>query len=231
VVSRLPRNRYNDRELKFGALAEKLGSGLQNRVDGSVTRRCLHILFHVTAVYPSLFHKKFIFVLYNCYMGKVRSWTDEQLIEAVKVSRSNRQVLLALRLIPAGGNYEQIKRRIRELELPIEHFTGKGWNVGIDYQPRPQRPLEELLVIGGTSQSHKLKQRLFREGVKLPSCELCDWAEMSLDGRIPVELDHINGDHYDNRIENLRILCPNCHSLQLTHRGRNKKVRLRNLTK
>jgi 5-methylcytosine-specific restriction endonuclease McrA len=45
-------------------------------------------------------------------------------------------------------------------------------------------------------------------------------------GRITVELDHINGDHYDNRIENLRILCPNCHSLQPTHRGRNKKIRL-----
>ena len=50
-------------------------------------------------------------------------------------------------------------------------------------------------------------------------------AEKSEDGRIPVELDYINGDHHDNRIKNLRILCPNCHSLQLTHRGKNKRRR------
>lgn len=59
----------------------------------------------------------------------------------------------------------------------------------------------------------------------MPRCELCDWAEMAEDGRIPVELDHINGDRYDNRIKNLRILCPNCHSLQSTHRGKNQKRR------
>jgi 5-methylcytosine-specific restriction endonuclease McrA len=45
------------------------------------------------------------------------------------------------------------------------------------------------------------------------------------DGRIPVELDHVNGDKSDNRIENLRILCPSCHSLQPTHRGLNQKQR------
>ncbi|QQS22454.1 HNH endonuclease [Candidatus Saccharibacteria bacterium] len=60
---------------------------------------------------------------------------------------------------------------------------------------------------------------------KKPKCEICGWEERSIDGRIPVELDHINGIHSDNRLENLRILCPNCHSLQPTHRGRNKKRR------
>jgi len=43
------------------------------------------------------------------------------------------------------------------------------------------------------------------------------------DGYLPLELDHINGDHHDNRLENLRILCPNCHSLKPTHRGRRRK--------
>ena len=51
--------------------------------------------------------------------------------------------------------------------------------------------------------------------------ENLDKVKKSIDGRIPLELDHINGDRHDNRIKNLRILCPNCHSLQPTHRGRN----------
>ena len=101
-----------------------------------------------------------------------------------------------------------------------------GWNVGTHFRPREPVPLEDLLVVGSDRQSFSLKKRLFTAGIKAAKCEMCGWAERSEDGRIPVELDHINGDHHDNRLENLRILCPNCHSLQTTHRGKNKKVRL-----
>lgn len=159
-------------------------------------------------------------------MGKIRSWTDEELIAAVRESYSYRAVLMKLGLVPAGGNYEQIKRRISELQIQTTHFTGMGWNVGMVFRPNPAQPLTELLVVDCRYQTHSLKKRLFKEGIKIPRCELCGWAERSADGRIPIELDHINGDHYDNRLENLRILCPNCHSLQATHRGRNKKIRL-----
>ncbi|HSW65725.1 MAG TPA: HNH endonuclease [Bacillota bacterium] len=159
-------------------------------------------------------------------MAKKRSWTDDELREAVKVSRSYRNVLVLLRLVPAGGNYAQVQRRVRELEIDVTHFTGMGWNVGLKFRPVPAQPIEALLVTGGTCQSFVLKKRLFIAGIKKPQCELCGWEQKAADGRIPVELDHINGDHWDNRLENLRILCPNCHSLQATHRGKNKKVHL-----
>ncbi len=64
--------------------------------------------------------------------------------------------------------------------------------------------------------------RLFKEGIKKEQCENCNNTHW-LNKKIPLELDHINGNNTDNRIENLRILCPNCHALTLTYRGKNKK--------
>ena len=139
------------------------------------------------------------------------------------MSKSIRQVLKYLKLVEAGGNYEQIKKYIKLYNIDTSHFTGKSWNKGNRGLYMPIILTSDILKQNTTFQSFKLKVRLFREGIKSPVCEECGWAKKSEDGRIPVELDHINGDRYDNRIENLRILCPNCHSLKTTHRGKNKK--------
>lgn len=159
-------------------------------------------------------------------MPKSRSWSDDQLTVAVAESYSVRMVILKLGLVPAGGNYSHVTRRISELKLDISHFLGKQWNAGsIRKSDYSGTPLQQLLVDGSNVQSYKLKRKLFRAGLKNQECELCGWAKVSIDGRLPLELDYINGKHSDNRIENLRILCPNCHSLQATHRGKNKRRR------
>ena len=152
-----------------------------------------------------------------------RSWTIEDLIEAVRASKSIRQVLDKLGLVQAGGNYDQIKKYIKANNLNTDHFTGSAWNKGLKGRYLPYVLTQDILKKSSLFQSYKLKQRLFIEGIKKPVCEECGWAKKSEDGRIPVELDHINGDKFDNRLENLRIVCPNCHSLKLTHRGKNKK--------
>lgn len=154
---------------------------------------------------------------------RIKKWTKEQLIEAAKNSTSIRQVLHLLNLKEAGGNYYQIGKYLQIFGIDISHFKGKAWNKGMRGIGQPRLSLEEILVLDSTFQSYKLKNRLFSAKLKKSKCEECGWAQRSIDGRIPLELDHINGNSRDNRIENLRILCPNCHSLKLTHRGRNRK--------
>jgi hypothetical protein len=156
-----------------------------------------------------------------------RSWTALQLQEAVRSAKSYRRVLSLLGLREAGGNYDQLKKYIKEYNLDTSHFTGSVWNKGLRYTVTPQIPLEKALVANSSFQSFKLKQRLFNAKLKPRHCEECGWATMSNDGYLPLELDHINGDRHDNRIENLRILCPNCHSLKPTHRGKNRRKTVR----
>ena len=153
---------------------------------------------------------------------KKRSWTVGQLKLAVEQSTSFRQVLKKIGLREAGGNYFQLQKYVKELGMDASHFKGRGWNKGLKGIGKPLIPLKKILVKGSLFQSFKLKKRLFKENLKPQFCEECKWAKISEDGYLPLELDHINGDRHDNRIENLRILCPNCHSLKPTHRGKNR---------
>jgi Zn finger protein HypA/HybF involved in hydrogenase expression len=154
---------------------------------------------------------------------KRRRWTNKQLTDAVASSRSIRQVINKLGLIPAGGNYKQVYQYIDELKLDTTHLKGKCWNKGMSgVYFHPQVPLDEILIQGRKFQSYGLKNRLYKARLKKKECEKCGWAEVSKDGRMPLELHHMNGDHTDNRLENLVILCPNCHSLEPNYRGRKK---------
>lgn len=68
--------------------------------------------------------------------------------------------------------------------------------------------------------SHKLKEKLIRDGIKECKCECCGISEWQ-GIKLPLELHHKNGNHYDNSLKNLQILCPNCHSIQEGNSGAN----------
>ena len=154
-----------------------------------------------------------------------KHWEEESLRKVIASSQSVRDALRRMGLRGAGGNYRYFEMYVEKYHIDIGHFLGKGWSKNKRVPKEPVRTLEEILVQNSNFSIHQLKKRLFRVGLKRPKCEECGWAKRSEDGRIPIEIDHINGDHSDNRLENLRILCPNCHSMKLTHRGRNKGVR------
>lgn len=145
----------------------------------------------------------------------------------VALSTSIRDLIQNLGLVPAGGNYMQCHMYLKKYSIDTSHFTGQAWCKGIKVERKPVLSLEELLVEDSTAARANLKKRLYRAGIKSPKCEECGWCQVSEDGRTPIELDHINGNNRDNRLENLRILCPNCHSLKPTHRGSNMRNRRR----
>lgn len=147
------------------------------------------------------------------------SYTEDQLREAVTSSTSIRQVLIKLGLSAQGGNNATVKRLVAKYNINIDHFLGAS------QKGRPKRirtDVQEYLSNTVPCGSFRLKNRLIKEGILEPTCSCCGNSEW-LGGPIPLELDHIDGNSANNSLTNLRLLCPNCHALTPTYRGKNKK--------
>lgn len=152
-----------------------------------------------------------------------RTWTEGDLILAVSKSTSMAQTIKSLGLSEkSAGNYVTIKRNVEALGLDTSHWLGQAWISDPGKSRFLRTPLSEILVEGSSYSTSNLRVRLIEEGLKEQKCESCGISEW-LGRSIPLELDHINGVSNDHRIENLRILCPNCHALTPTWRGRNNR--------
>ncbi len=153
------------------------------------------------------------------FVPRGRTWTDEQLAAAVPDALSISDVLRALGLRIAGGNPKTIRRHVQRLGLDTSHFDGGASKRRI--APRAAIPLVDVLVEHSSYSRTNLKRRLYAEGLKARACELCGQGELWNGRSMSLILDHINGVHDDNRLENLRIVCANCNATLETHCGRN----------
>jgi hypothetical protein len=151
-----------------------------------------------------------------------RKFSDDDLAGAVAAEKTVHGVLRRLGYPLNGGMFRYVKAHMQRLALDTSHFTGQGWSKGLVLPRGPQRPIEEVLVQGSITTGGNLRRRLVAEGLKNETCEECGLVEWR--GRpLTLALDHVNGDHTDNRLENLRILCPNCHAQTDTWCGRNRR--------
>lgn len=133
-----------------------------------------------------------------------KKWNLEKIQNAIAASESWSSTLRFLQSSKSGAVVAQIKKIVAEHGFDTSHFIVTG---GI----RTKRPLSEILIENSDYCSSKnLKHRLFKEGLKEKQCEICK-RKTWMGEPIPLQLDHINGIHNDNRIENLRVLCANCH--------------------
>lgn len=140
---------------------------------------------------------------------KYTRYTKELLEPIVSSSLSYAECLRKLKVKATGGNYKNLQKNIDKYQLDTSHMTHQAHNAGKEF-----KPFEDLV------KPTSIKQRLIKEyGHSCWSCGLHTW----MDFPITLELDHVNGNNRDNSKENLRLLCPNCHSLTPTWRNRKRK--------
>jgi predicted Zn-dependent protease with MMP-like domain len=186
-----------------------------NRTERSIVERCKKLKLKMLPEFKSILYQKY---------------TKEFLEIAVKQSLCYADVLRNIGLIPQAGNFKQLKRNLIKFNIDVSHFLTPGqltqlrYKNGTQLSVNKEKDINEYLIIGSTISSDVLKKKLYKCELKRPVCEICTQDDNWFGKKLIMILDHENGEHFDNRLENLRILCPNCNSTLDTNCSKNRKI-------
>jgi Zn finger protein HypA/HybF involved in hydrogenase expression len=152
---------------------------------------------------------------------KHHKWSEENiknLIDVVKTSKSIAQVVNKMQFNHGGGARRRIKKAIAKFNISTTHFTGQLWSKGktaLDDDRVGKSPDNIFIENSGCSRGY-IKKLIIKSKLKEYKCDICNLTSW-LDKSLILHLDHINGKNNDHRLENLRFLCPNCHSQTSTY--------------
>lgn len=155
--------------------------------------------------------------------NKIYKLSDEQFVELLKKSSTISEVLFKLGYTVKGNSwgYSQVKRRMDDLNLDYSIFKGKSAVIKTGRLNNVRK--EDILKENCKHQRTVLRRYVIKNNLVPYKCAICGCTEWQ--GKtLSLELDHINGINNDNRLENLRFLCPNCHSQTSTYGSRNQQL-------
>lgn len=154
------------------------------------------------------------------YNSKISNLTKEKLQELVDNSHSLSDVLRSLNLHTSSGNFRTLKRKLEKENIEYSNIKNEKFQIS---SFRKKIPLSEILIENSTySNPNLLKRRLIKEDILKLQCQICNLGPSWNDKPLCLQIDHINGQSTDNRLNNLRLLCPNCHSQTDTYAAKNK---------
>lgn len=145
---------------------------------------------------------------------------NEQFIKIVSESTSGNEAMREIGFKCVSGNARKtFYRRIIELNINVDHWGDKTKNMHrAVLTPHDQYFAKDTPHSGG-----HIRRRIIKYNLINYECALCKNTGIWMGKELILQIDHINGDHNDNRLENLRFLCPNCHSQTDTFAGKNVK--------
>lgn len=161
----------------------------------------------------------------------MQKYTKEWLEELCADSFSYAEVLRKAGRKQGGGTQATLKKKIEEFGIDISHFTGQGWSKGLtkadtsSIQSKEKYSIEEIFIKNSPVTQKVMRGYVERHNLLEYKCVNCGCDGHWQGGEISLEIDHIDGDNSNNELTNLRYLCPNCHALTETYRGKNKALK------
>lgn len=157
------------------------------------------------SIFPNVPHNKSIFD------------NKEKLEEVVKNSFSYKEVIEKFVDYLSAGHYISLKKYIKKYNISIEHFTPYSLHIG-----NQKKTSEEIFIKNSLAHPSTIRNRILKENIIPYKCK-CGNEGCWQGQKMALQLDHINGNRTDNRLENLEFLCPNCHAITPTYGSKNKK--------